>query len=99
MFCIPGDSIYLEKAGITTLDKQQALNCMSKIAQSLDAFCYDIQMLPYCPVLNYINGYNHLDETELIEGADYFYIKEGATVKDIVIFCPTSTFTFDIYQQ
>lgn len=99
MFCIPGDSIYLEKAGITTLDKQQALNCMSKIAQSLDAFCYDIQMLPYCPVLNYINGYNHLDETELIEGADYFYIKKDAAVKDIVIFCPTSTFTFDIYQQ
>lgn len=99
MFCIPGDSIYLQKAGITTLDSLQALNCMSKIAQDLDAFCYDIQMLPYCPVLNYITPGGYINETKLQEGTDYFYIKQNDTVKDIVLFCPVSTFSFDINKK
>lgn len=99
MFCIPGDSIFLEGAGVRTLDKLQALNCMSKIAQALDSFCYDIQMLPYCPVLQYIDPQNHLDESNLEEGTDFFYIKQGDAIKDIVIFCPVSTFTFDINKE
>ena len=101
MMCIPADSVRVYKSGQTTFrtfDEKAALNAMCTIAEHLGAFCYDIQKLPYCPIL----GIKTLTEQfinidSLTEGTDYAYIMGGSNTKQgIIFYCDTSTFSFNI---
>lgn len=57
---------------------------------------YDIQILPYCPCLEYFNG-TSFNTSGLTVGTDYANIVNGSgAVVDYLIWCKHSTFTFDI---
>ncbi|MBO7693209.1 MAG: hypothetical protein J6T10_11325 [Methanobrevibacter sp.] len=60
---------------------------------------YDIQLLPYCPIQNYINSTGGLLVDSTREGADFDWIVDGSNSDakiGIMFYCPESQFTFDI---
>lgn len=60
---------------------------------------YDIQLLPYCPVQNYINSTGGLLVDSTREGADFDWVVDGSNSDakiGIMFYCPESQFTFDI---
>ena len=110
MFAIPFNAITIYKYSseshsdipwLTTDSHPFSTNYICTIAEALSDFCYDIQLLPYCPVLSWIDSNNHLTLTGHTENVDYAFIKKnlgGNTVIDtsVVFFCGLSNFDFDI---
>lgn len=97
MFCIPySDEFVIKNNGVDfcTANKSLALNMATEIGkQSGQGTVYDIQLLPYCPIQRAIKANGDFD----IINEKYDVIK-GATnnALGVVIWCNTSTFTFDI---
>ena len=97
MFCIPySDEFVIKNNGVDfcTANKSLALNMATEIGkQSGQGTVYDIQLLPYCPIQRAIKANGDFD----IINEKYDVIKD-ATDNDlgVVIWCNTSTFTFDI---
>lgn len=97
MFCIPySDDLVIKNNGVDlcTANKSLALNMATEIGkQGGQGTVYDIQLLPYCPIQRAIKA-----------NGDFDIINEKCDViKDandhdlgVVIWCNTSTFTFDI---
>lgn len=53
IFCIPysnGTTIVTGNDSFTT-NKQLAMSIASEIGRNMDSYCYDIQLLPYCPFM------------------------------------------------
>lgn len=111
MFCIPyptNNEIYVQpySGDSFKVDKEASMIMTSTIATQLGEKCYDIQLLPYCPIQGIINttgdnividvlNYLKVNEGEGI----YDYIKINDTYKtkcSILIWCTQSTFTFNI---
>jgi len=100
MFAIPAGVITDNTKQGTTVDKLEALNIAARISETLGSNCYDIQLLPFCPLQSILNTgasgpyleYSH----QLTENIDYTVIKAGNTYKSIIFYCPVSTVTFDI---
>lgn len=91
IFCIPFGEILLNSANITT-SKESALAIALGMSGDLGSFLYDIQLLPYCPRMDLI-GANKIYEILGSEDIDYSYIKQGNTIKNILIWCKKSTFS------
>lgn len=97
MFCIPySDEFVIKNNGVDfcTANKSLALNMATEIGkQGGQGTVYDIQLLPYCPIQRAIKANGDFD----IINEKYDVIK-GATnnALGVVIWCNTSTFTFDI---
>ena len=110
MFAIPFNAItiykYSSEAGedipyLSTDAHPFSTNYICTIAEALSDNCYDIQLLPYCPILDWIDANNHLTLTGHTENVDYAFIKKnlgGGTIIDtsVVFFCGLSNFDFDI---
>lgn len=106
MFCIPGDSIAIQKNSTVEVGESynriEAENIMCTIAEHLGAWCYDIQKLPYCPLNSQGNaddyiGTNKIKIENLVENVDYTYIYKDENIKKgIILFPKFSSFTFDI---
>ena len=47
----------------------------AKIATTLDAACYDVQLLPYCPIPQYIKNKGQISFSELTENVDFNYVR------------------------
>ena len=85
MFAIPygelicsGDQMFISKP-------ESALTMAAAIAEKLDTACYDVQLLPYCPIADIITG-NTVDLTKLTEGKEFNYIsKTSSTVRMVVM--------------
>ena len=83
MFAIPygelnviGDQMFNTKA-------ESALTIAAAIAKELDTACYDIQLLPYCPITDIVNGIS-VDLTGLTEDKEFNYIsKTNTTVRQL----------------
>lgn len=60
---------------------------------------YDIQLLPYCPLQEYING-NSIDITDMIEDRDYSFIKDSSNnIKGICFYCINDSFQVAIKES
>lgn len=97
MFCIPySDDLVIKNSGVDfcTANKSLALNMATEIGkQGGQGTVYDIQLLPYCPVQRAIKANGDFD----IVNEKYDVIKDATDQNlGVVIWCNTSTFTFDI---
>ena len=84
MFAIPfGPAKFVDSNGETkTAISDYAISIAAKIAEELDASLYDIQLLPYCPVIDNFNSSNIIDLSDLSEDVDFNYItKSQATIR------------------
>lgn len=98
MFCIPYGSVTLHDNIQTSAEA--ALQIAFEIAKDLGTSkVYDLQLLPFCPCPQYIVSQGVIDETRGTEGSDYAYIVNGNDVVSVVIFCPTSSGTFNIEKE
>ena len=97
MFCIPYGDIHLKQANIDC-NKDGSLAIAFYAAAELGAsVVYDLQLLPYCPVPDYIIGGKLLDESFGQEGYEYNYIKDTqGNKKSIMLWCTNSSGTFNI---
>lgn len=105
MFCIPYGKVELKnKSGnvSTFTDGDLGLAMARGIAESLtSAKCYDLQLLPYCPVTDYKvwQDGNAISLNDLVENQDYtqIYLKGADTVApSIILWAKQSNFTIDI---
>lgn len=105
MFCIPYGKLELktQSGSLSTFtDGDLGLAMARGIAESLtSAKCYDLQLLPYCPITDYKvwqNG-NAILLDDLVENQDYTYVylKGANTVApSIILWAKQSNFTIDI---
>lgn len=101
MFCIPYEDGYkisgtVNDAPITlTSTKINSLALATSIMTSAGAFCYDVQLLPYCPLRRIRDaGFTGLNLSDIgTEGVDYVLATD---TNSIIIFCDQSKDTFDI---
>lgn len=106
MFCMPysDDVIIHTKDGDYNSNKELSLAVMTAIAEKYSGSgnLYDIQLLPYCPLRNYISGNKKLDLTlasSLSIGVEqYYYVTDeiGASNLAVFMYCSKSQDTFDI---
>lgn len=106
MFCMPySDDVTIHtKDGDFKSNKILSLAVMNAIAEKYvgTSNLYDIQLLPYCPLRNYISGTKRLDLTlasSLTTGVDqYYYVldESGVAKLGVFMYCGTSQGTFDI---
>lgn len=102
MFCMPyADFTYKfpnleESPPVIEVTKEGNLSIAMGLA-SLAGVVYDLQLLPYCPLLNVPTG-GVLDFTQY-SYEDYGKIKIGTNTIGAVLWCDRSTFTFNIEKQ
>lgn len=96
IFCIPysdGTTIVTGN-DIFTTNKQLAMSIASEIGRNMDKFCYDIQLLPYCP---FMHSTTYLGSLLMIDSARFTPIKDSAgKVQYGIFFSDSSSGTFDI---
>lgn len=106
MFCMPySDDVTIHtKDGDFKSNKILSFAVMNAIAEKYGGSTnlYDIQLLPYCPLRNYISGTKRLDLTlasSLSTGVDqYYYVLDetGVAKLGVFMYCGSSQDTFDI---
>ena len=105
MFCIPYGKVELQnKSGSvsTFTDSDLGLAMARGIVESLtSAKCYDLQLLPYCPITDYKVWHdgNVISLSDLVENQDYtqIYLQGANTVApSIILWAKQSNFTVDI---
>ena len=83
MFAIPLGNLLVFGDQTFTTKPDSALTLGAEIAKELDTGCYDIQLLPYCPIADIING-SSVDLRNLTEDKEFSYIsKTSSTVREI----------------
>ena len=85
MFAIPYGEVVVRDSGYDsyTTKADAALSLAAAIAEELDASCYDVQLLPYCPVLDMLDDEGRIDITAATEDKEYSFIdKTDSIVKD-----------------
>lgn len=96
IFCIPysdGTTIVTGNDRFTT-NKQLAMSIASEIGRNMSNFCYDIQLLPYCP---FMHSTTYLGSLLMIDPARFTPIKDSAgKVQYGIFFSDSSSGTFDI---
>lgn len=96
IFCIPysdGTTIVTGNDRFTT-NKQLAMSIASEIGRNMNTFCYDIQLLPYCP---FMHSTTYLGSLLMIDSARFTPIKDSAgKVQYGIFFSDSSSGTFDI---
>ena len=85
MFAIPYGEVIVKNglATVLTTRADAALSISAAIAGALDASCYDIQLLPYCPVVDMINDKGYINIANATEDKEYSFIdKTDARIRD-----------------
>lgn len=101
IFAIPfGDLEVTLKSGSMIADKWAGLSAGVNLSAQLGGRMYDLQLLPYCPIRNFVKT-KRIDISKGVEGVDYSFItqplSQGETSPvSVILWASTSTFTFDI---
>lgn len=75
MFCIPyGPALFQSNIGEQEASPDYALSIGTAIALKLDSQLYDLQLLPYCPLIDSFDENGKIDLTALTEDIDFNYI-------------------------
>lgn len=84
IFCMPANNIYIEEYAGSSNKILQPENIAQKIsiqiAKDLSSSCYDVQLLPYCPLPNIISGDNTISLSGLVEDQNFSYIKSNGQI-------------------
>lgn len=106
MFCMPFATKYLGSA-FTPMhldnDKELCLAIVTEMIRQLEGHIYDVQILPYCPVvkqdpIDYLYYYVSLDP--IVEGVDYNLIKDSNNqAKGVIMWADASKFSFTINES
>lgn len=96
MFVIPYDGVKVNKSGqlIYVAEKDWSLSVAQAISASWSQnYLYDIQLLPYCPIIDYITATGELDygEDKVTEIKD-----TGGKIISVLLWAHKSSDTFDI---
>ena len=96
MFVIPYDGVKVNKSGqlIYVAEKDWSLSVAQAISASWSQnYLYDIQLLPYCPIIDYITATGELDygEGKVTEIKD-----TGGRIISVLLWAHKSSDTFDI---
>lgn len=79
MFAIPfGSALIKASGGNYRANSLNAINIASAIARELDSACYDIQLLPYCPILDLMDSSGAIDVRNASENVDFNYINNSS---------------------
>ena len=80
MFCIPaGPALFKSDLGTKAAAPDYALSIGAAIAVKLDSQLYDLQLLPYCPLIDKFDNNNKIDLTALSVDSDFNYIDKTDT--------------------
>lgn len=95
MFCMPyGNILFGGKDEDYSTDKNISQRVATRIATTLDTNCYDIQILPYCPLPDSIIGnFNFFDLRGMTENSDYVYINDEDKPVGVMFWLRKSNFT------
>ena len=98
IFAIPYGQITvlnrLNNTVISLTDKDVAMATAMAIQKQQSSKVYDIQLLPYCPIIDLVDGANVISVTDPLQ---YSVVKDGDEHNLTVIFnVPSARFTFDI---
>jgi len=103
MFCMPLSGRYLINGQDYLTNPDQSLKTVMEIAKGLTSdVCFEVQILPYCPRQDFIDGYGIFELAGTgsgnngVEDEDYVLIKEGGTTVGAITFCNSSSFQFSI---
>lgn len=109
LFCIPyGDNIIIQGQGARATEqvefnKQKAMAISSELGRVLDKKCYDIQLLPYCPMTGYISSETVegkvLFDINATDTKRYTEIKKGDALAGYIYWSTSSSGTFDIIKN
>ena len=86
MFCMPANKVLITKYSsethseipyLRTPELDEAVSYTTAIAERLGAACYDVQLVPYFPLIgrNIVTADNTISLTSLTENTDYVFIK------------------------
>ena len=73
------------------------IGVIQAIAKNLDTACYDIQLLPYCPIQDYIvddGVVNTVSDNDLVS-----YIMKDEFKVGVIYHVPKANFSFDIFES
>lgn len=91
MFAIPYDNISFQLNGATyASDRNTAMSITNALIEQLNAFIYDVQLLPYYPGEGYFGPLIALDE---VSANNYTIVYDGTTPKTFIYWCGSSSFT------
>ena len=99
MFAIPYGSIkggMGEEIGCSQSMATQIASAISQSTSGSNAFLYDIQLLPYCPLQDKIIGNNFLDTKDMVVDVDYSLVKNNDNTIARIFWCKSSTFSLTI---
>lgn len=103
MFAMPAETINWKAPDAVerTMDKTVSFALATAIAEQLtQSKCYDLQLLPYCPRQDLINGGKiDLSNSDLVHGADYLFIFPGdqfTAPSGFILFASKSAGTINI---
>lgn len=83
MFAVPCGSLRVSiDNDYINCSEDVAFNIVSALATKLDAACYDIQLLPYCPVQDLLTNYK-LDLSKATVNQDYQYITAATATESV----------------
>lgn len=72
MFAMPYSDIYFDYLGETFVASGElSTKVASNLVTRLDKQCYDVQLLPYCPVPNMLDSYGEINTDNLNVNQDY----------------------------
>ena len=82
LFAIPFNNIDIRYLNNTYTSKSDTVyKIINQIGEDLSSNLYDLQLLPYCPMPDFITSSGQLDLSGLVEGEDYNLIqKDNATI-------------------
>lgn len=102
MFALPyppanGIFYYRTADGYKRVKPAVVLNIIQQLQVAAQQNLFDLQLVPYCPVANYIapssTYYNYLDLSEAVEDKEYQEIEGGAGV---LVWCTQSSFSVNV---
>lgn len=86
-----------------TSSSYYVLCVLEKLIQQLDANCYDVQLLPYCPLAStLITNSGQIDLRQLansVENRGFNYMDLGGTACGVVIYVDTASFQCDLHAE
>ena len=110
MFCMPyptDDDIYVKTTDGNSFKVEARASIAMATALSLNSKCYDVQLLPYCPIQGCINNsgnnieidINYFTDTAYYKMIEHIYQGENLGNSSILMWATEGSFSFDIYKN
>ena len=105
IIAIPYGDVYVTEAVLYkyTVNKSAQLSLAQAIAKELtSSVCYDMQIIPYCPITKLLEGaiYPYTIDLDTFDASPELYSEFGTGVhKTIMFYCESSNFTFNIIKD